>query len=46
MIVLDVFIYRREIVMLAIQVLSAKLVPTFADTGVSHGQCGGSLVNL
>jgi hypothetical protein len=22
--------------------LSAKLVPTFADRGVSHGQCGGS----
>jgi hypothetical protein len=22
--------------------LSAKLVPTFADTGVSHSQCGGS----
>jgi hypothetical protein len=22
--------------------LSAKLVPTFADLGVSHGQCGGS----
>jgi hypothetical protein len=21
---------------------SAKLVPTFADEGVSHGQCGGS----
>jgi hypothetical protein len=21
--------------------LSAKLVPTFADRGVSHGQCGG-----
>jgi hypothetical protein len=23
--------------------LSAKLVPTFADRGMSHGQCGGSL---
>jgi hypothetical protein len=22
--------------------LSAKLVPTFADRGVSHGQCSGS----
>jgi hypothetical protein len=22
--------------------LSAKLVPTFADRGMSHGQCGGS----
>jgi hypothetical protein len=22
--------------------LSAKLMPTFADIGVSHGQCGGS----
>jgi hypothetical protein len=22
--------------------LSAKLVPNFADRGVSHGQCGGS----
>jgi hypothetical protein len=22
--------------------LSAKLMPTFADRGVSHGQCGGS----